>query len=99
MCPCGMVTEDTGVSEPTSPASPSVHWKKRRKISPIPPDQARRQGAITTTAYLILGREAAIVFLNTAHSKLGGRPIDVAMDSDEGRIRVEAEIGRIAYQA
>lgn len=94
-----MVAKDAFMSEPKSLGSPSAHWKRRLKVSPIPPDHAKRQGAITTTAYLVLGREAAIVFLNTAHSELGGRPIDVAMGSDEGRNRVEAEIGRIAYEA
>ena len=60
---------------------------------------AKRQGEITQTAFLLLGREAAIEFLNSEHSGLGGRPLDVATASDEGRNSVEAEIGRLAYAA
>ena len=60
-------------------------------------DEARRQGEITQLAFLLLGREAAMAFLNSAHAGLGGRPLDLAIASDQGRNNVEAEIGRIAY--
>lgn len=86
------------MTEASTAASPNAHWKRRRKTNPIPADQAKRQGEITTTAFLLLGRESAIAFLNAAHPELGGRPIDVATSSDVGRNQVEAVIGRMAYR-
>ena len=75
-----------------------MRWRKRQG-SPLAPDHAKRQGDITRLAFLMLGRETAITFLNTAHAGLGGRPLDLATASDQGRNSVEREIGRLAYAA
>lgn len=40
-------------------------------------------------AIKLLGTEAAIEFMNAHHDGLGGRPIDLAVASEEGRSRVE----------
>jgi uncharacterized protein (DUF2384 family) len=64
----------------------------------LPPDSARRQGHIAQLAFLVLGREAAIAFLNSENSTLGARPIDLAIASNEGCASVEAELGRLGYQ-
>lgn len=74
-------------------------WGKRGHRPQLPPGFARRQGEITRLAFLLLGRETAIAFLNTAHAKLGGRPLDLATASDHGRNNVESEIGRLAFAA
>ena len=79
-------------------ASPASHWKRRPKTTPIAPDQARRQGEITQLAFLLLGRERAIAFLNTEHAELGGRPLALATASAEGRSLVEAELGRMCFR-
>jgi uncharacterized protein (DUF2384 family) len=71
-------------------------WRKRH-LPHLSPERARRQGEIAQLAFLVLGRETAIAFLNTNHEGLGGRPLDLATASDKGRNSVEAEIGRIAY--
>jgi len=76
--------------------SSTMRWQKSNRPR-LAPDQAKRQGEITQLAFLLLGREPAIAFLNTAHSALGGRPLDLAIASDAGRNSVEAEIGRLAY--
>lgn len=70
---------------------------RRANAQRLPPADARRQGEITQLAFLLLGRDAAIEFLNTAHAGLGARPLDLAIASDEGRNSVEAELGRLAY--
>jgi len=71
-----------------------------RRSSPRPrmPDaQAKRQGDIATFAFLRLdGREQAIEFLNTRNDDLGGRPIDLAITSDEGFARVKQAICELA---
>ena len=81
------------------PASRSGVMRFRKtQHARLAPDKARRQGEITQLAFLLLGRDAAIAFLNTEHPGLGGRPLDLATDSDEGRNSVEAEIGLLAYK-
>lgn len=75
-----------------------MSWSKRQ-LPRLANDDARRQGEITRLAFLMLGRDAAIAFLNTGYARLGGRPLDLATASDEGRNSVEAEIGRLAYAA
>lgn len=70
---------------------------RRSNAQRLPPENAKRQGDITQLAFLLLGRDAAIAFLNTEHAGLGGRPLDIAMASDEGRNAVEAELGRMTY--
>ena len=72
----------------------------RRSSAPrLEPEQARRQGEITRLAFLLMGRDAAIAFLNSDNAELSGRPLDLATASDEGRNRVEAVIGRLTYVA
>ena len=83
--------------EESSPAKRGMMRFRKTNAQRLPPADARRQGEITQLAFLLLGREAAIAFLNTAHAGLGGRPLDLAIASDEGRNNVEAEIGRMAY--
>jgi uncharacterized protein (DUF2384 family) len=78
-------------------ASPRAHWKRRPKTPALPRDQAVRQGEITRLAFLVLGRERAIAFLNSDHPTLGGRPLDLATGSDAGRDSVETELGRAVY--
>ena len=83
--------------EEASPAKRGMMRFRKANAQRLPPADARRQGEITQLAYLLLGREAAIEFLNTAHAGLGARPLDLAIASDEGRNSVEAELGRLAY--
>ena len=78
------------------PGARKVHSWGTKHRPHLAKDQAKRQGD-TRLAFLLLGREAAIAFLNTEHAVLGGRPLDVATADDEGRNCVEAEIGRMAY--
>lgn len=62
----------------------------------MPADEAARQGYIASLAFQILGKDAAIVFLNTEHSGLGGRPIALATQSKAGEAIVCAELARLA---
>jgi hypothetical protein len=51
----------------------------------LPPDKARRQGDITSLAFLHLGgRDGAMAFLNNVDAELEGRPLDIAIASKEG---------------
>ena len=62
----------------------------------MPADKAARQGSIASLAFRILGKDAAIVFLNAEHSGLGGRPIALATQSKAGEAIVRAELARLA---
>lgn len=62
---------------------------RRNKPFRLTATASRRQGETTRMAIMVLGREAAIEFMNTHDEALGGRPIDLAIASDEGRVRVE----------
>ena len=60
-------------------------------------DKARRQGAISALAFTLLGgRDEAMAFLNTTSKALEARPIDLAMNSELGYIRVETLIRKMA---
>lgn len=79
------------------PRKPLMRFR-RAQLPGLPRDQAQRQGDITSLAFLLLGRESAIAFLNTDHVGLGGRPLALATASADGRASVEAELGRLAYR-
>ncbi|QZD95855.1 antitoxin Xre/MbcA/ParS toxin-binding domain-containing protein [Qipengyuania gelatinilytica] len=63
----------------------------------LTPAAAKRESETTRLAMIILGREAAIFFMNEPNSQLGGRPIDLVIESEEGRERVEVELAEIEY--
>jgi hypothetical protein len=92
---------DATQPEATGIASPQSHWKRRgrdSKSAPIPHEQAARQGAITSLAFLVLGPERAIAFLNADNAALGGRPLALATASEAGHANVEAELGRMSVR-
>lgn len=61
----------------------------------LPEACARREGNITRLALLLLGREAAIQFLNTQNDRLRGRPLALATESDAGEEVVRKELQRL----
>jgi uncharacterized protein (DUF2384 family) len=68
----------------------NMSFRKRATAPRMAPDQARRQGRVSRVAFETLGRsDAVIAFLNTHDDALGGRPIDLAVASEEGLLRVE----------
>ncbi|ANI79912.1 MULTISPECIES: hypothetical protein [Sphingobium] len=65
----------------------------------ISPDQARRQGLITHLAFVLLGHEEAIRFLNTHNTSLGARPLDLAIGDPTGYSVVEDAVKLLARPA
>jgi uncharacterized protein (DUF2384 family) len=89
------MTEEAGEGQRTGA------WKGYRKHGGdrprLPIDQAKRQGAIVTLALALLsGREEAMSFLNTTNKVLEARPIDLAMRSDLGFLRVETLLRKLS---
>ncbi|MES2989702.1 MAG: antitoxin Xre/MbcA/ParS toxin-binding domain-containing protein [Pseudomonadota bacterium] len=68
-------------------------FRKRFDTVRLSPEAAARQGKAATAAFLALkDRDAMKDFLNTHDDALGGRPIDLAVESDEGLKAVEAAL-------
>lgn len=63
----------------------------------MPLDEATRQGTIANLAFLTLGKEGAIAFLNTYNARLGGRPLAIATDSSGGEALVALEIDSLRF--
>lgn len=59
-----------------------------RKYAPsfrFTPHQAQRQNDLIRSAWLSFGtKEAVIAFLNTTNEEIGGRPLTLALGSDDG---------------
>ena len=71
------------------------YFRKRPKGPPLSPVTAARQGRISQLAFAVLGRDEALLFLNSDNATLGARPIDLAVESEEGCVSVEAELNRL----
>jgi len=84
----------SAVPAPTERAKPkSFAFRKKYSAPRLSPDSACRQGEITHLAFSRLGgRDPALAFLNGTDAALGGRPIDIAIASDEGYTKVEQAI-------
>ena len=77
-----------------------VPWTQRfrRKVSATPPtkEQLRRQDSVLRCAWRSLGGSGPVIaFLNTHNEQLGGQPLFLALESDEGLLRVERLLGEI----
>ena len=72
-------------------------FAKRYDAPRLTAEQAARQGRASKRAIEVLVQpEAVIAFLNTHDEALGGRPIDVAVASDEGLAAIEAALANRA---
>jgi hypothetical protein len=95
---------DMTVERADSPADHRPVWTKtfRRKAPSVPPtqEQLRRQGSVLRCAWQSLGESASVVaFLNTHNDRLGGQPLNLALESDDGLSRVEGVLEEIALKA
>src|SRR4051812_43306636 len=78
-------------------------WTKRfRKSAPFArptADQLRRQDSVLQSTWRSLGTSGAVIaFLNTHNEQLGCLPLHLALESDEGLLRVEGLLGEIALE-
>lgn len=79
------------------PSPPRTRGFRKKFDTPkLLPEALRRQGRITTHAFLALGREGALTFLNDHDAGCGGRPLEIATRSDEGMVRVERAVEALA---
>jgi len=81
---------------PNAEAAPRTRlFRKRFDMPKLSPEAQQRQGRVSTDAFLALGRDEALRFLNTPDAALGGRPLEVATDSAEGLTKVRQAIGDV----
>lgn len=81
---------------PNAPARPRPRLFRKRFGTPtLSPEAQQRQGRISTEAFLTLGRDDALHFLNTPDAALGGTPLEVATASTEGLTKVRQAIGDV----
>lgn len=76
-----------------------MNFRSSQKSRPrLAADAASRQGEIARLAFQLLGREAAMAFLNNDNAQLGARPLDLATADADGFARTSAELTRHAAQ-
>lgn len=90
----GELQPDTAA--PVTAQQRNMRFRPRHGHPLLSRDSVKRQGAISTLAVQLIGKEAAIAFLNSDHPALGGRPLALATESAEGQARVDAELRRMA---
>lgn len=81
----------------TEPLKANRPTFRRSKFSQprLAPEEAARQGAAASHAFKILqDRDRVLAFLNGHDESLGGRPIDIAIASDEGLAAVTETLDR-----
>ena len=71
-------------------------FAKRFNAPRLSPAEAERQGRVTRFVLDALGDPAAaVMFMNSHHSALGGRPLDLAIADEKGLRAVEAAVREI----
>jgi hypothetical protein len=76
-----------------------MEFRKRRN-SPMPAEQSRRQSHVVQSAWRHFGDAAPVIaFLNTRHAALDALPLHLAIESDEGLERVQRLLKEMTLQA
>lgn len=80
---------------------PRKHTQRFRRATnavKLDPEQRRRQAEAMALGWKALGsRDAVMAFFNAHSDALGGRPLDLAVDSDEGLTRVTSVLREAAF--
>lgn len=84
-----------------SPRRPTTMTFRRRSRLTLPtPEQSRRQSDVVRVAWNHFGEPGPVTaFLNTRHDDLDGRPLHLAIDSDDGLARVVALLAQMSLEA
>ena len=81
-----MSSPSTSAPVLADPAAKSPATKRFHRFKPaMPREAAARQAQIAGQAWSVFkDRDAVMTFLNTHRDDLGGRPLDIAIASDDG---------------
>ena len=71
-------------------------FRKQAATPRLASDQAARQGLVSRLAFETLRQPGAVIaFLNTHDDALGGRPIDLAIASEDGLLSVKRALAAL----
>lgn len=91
-----MSSKDEILSDNPKVTPAHSHWRPKAKFK-LPADATAREGSITRLAFERLGsRDAAIAYLNSHCTRLGGRPLDIATATKEGWQAIEFDIAALS---
>jgi len=91
---------EPGKEPGAKPARRGMTFRKSNRVPPPTPDQSRRQGNVVQSAWSHFGEPGPVIaFLNTRDSALGGQPLHLAIESDEGLERVQARLDQMTLKA
>ena len=80
-----IATDEAPAADEQRPGRRTQQFRRANPKTALTADQKRRQAAVTDAAWRAYkSRDAMIAFLNTDDAQLGGRPLDLAVDSDDG---------------
>lgn len=97
VAPAASAAAGNDAADAAAPARARTNNYFRKNRTPLPRDDAKRQGDISQLAFLTMGgRDAAVEFLNSDNAELGGRPLALATASAEGYEQVAAAIRALA---
>jgi len=75
-------------------------FRKYSDPSRLTPEQTRRQSNVLGRAWRHFGEPGPVIaFLNTQHDQLNGQPLNLAVESDEGLMRVERLLEEMTLKA
>jgi hypothetical protein len=88
------MTDEVPKNGDEAAAPPPVARTFRKSVpSSLTPEQCKRQTDVLRAACEhLVPRGAAIAFLNAYNKALGGNPLQLALGSDEGLLRVEKHL-------
>ena len=74
---------------------------RRHSSAPrLTPEQMRRQSDVLRCAWRYFGEPGPVIaFLNTQHDQLNGQPLYLAVESDDGLVRVERLLEEMTLKA
>ena len=94
------------------PAAPADHstadrgggrtktFRRRNSAPRLTPEQTKRQSDILRCAWRHFGEPGPVIaFLNAQHDQLKGQPLHLAVESDEGLMRVERLLEQMTLKA
>ena len=92
--------EPVGSGETPERVRTTRTFRRRSDIPKLSPDQVRRQNNVLQSAWQHFKAPGPVIaFLNAQNEALEGKPLQIALNSDEGLQRVERLLGEMTYRA
>jgi hypothetical protein len=83
-------SESVDRSTATLGAGRTKTFRRHSDAPRLTPDQKKRQSDVLRSAWRYFGEAGPVIaFLNNKHDQLHGQPLHLAVESDEGLMRVE----------